>query len=337
MIQPFAEIENSASIAHQFLTNGYIVMRGLLPRAYAQNARDAYLRRLYDFGLTSSPISDIPTAQLINNIDISGWRRKLLSNLSQIQTLNEAIHHPEILNAANLIGGTQYIPLPSVSTRIGIPINLKTREYAAIHQDYQGVQGGMRTLSCWVSLGDYQPHDGGLSVAHGSHILGCLPHEVDDEEHVQPVGSLGMDWRVTHFNLGDVVIFHPCLVHCGLPTKTGRLRISFDFRLHPPVDSIAHAAIGDSHLHYGYEYGELYKTFHNFAYTWYWKKYSIPTRPFDLRYQTERARTFLGFCYREQGTFSKRYLSELMQSQYPMHVRVAARLLHAFIIAKGTS
>jgi hypothetical protein len=337
MNQPQMEELEAYDARTQFESFGYVVIRGLIPSAKAALARAQSLAVLYAHGLIEDPNSDAPSKTFRETLELLGGRRSIAAQLSRLQVLNELMHLPYVLDIARQIGGARYIPLPALATRIGAPPNVLAPEPAEIHQDYQGIQGSMRTLSCWVALGDYKPSDGGLAVAQGSHKLGCLPHEVDMAEHIRPVGAAALDWRYNHFKLGDAVIFHPLLVHRGLGTKTNRVRISCDFRLHPPEDLIAAEVVGTNHFHYAYHYQELYDEFKDYKHPWYWQQEILKTRPFNYSYQREKARAFLQFCRRDRGRAALDHLADLMQSQYPLDVRLRARLLRAILVARAVA
>ena len=43
-------------------------------------------------------------------------------------------------------------------------------------------------------------------------------------------------WNRADYRLGDAVIFHPWVVHAGLPNVSDQIRISVDFRYHRKGD-----------------------------------------------------------------------------------------------------
>ncbi len=108
-----------------------------------------------------------------------------------------------------------------------------------LHQEMFGMRTHS-TITCWFPLCNTNKNQGGLSVIPYSHLLGHLPHKMIKNSF--SFSSHGVDFQSTLMpnceptitldtNLGDVVFFHPLLVHgTSLPMKPNFNRITLVFR-----------------------------------------------------------------------------------------------------------
>ena len=115
------------------------------------------------------------------------------------------------------------------------------------HQDGDpklGYKAG-RFYTCWISLMEIDAAVGGLAVAPGSHRLGLLQSAGTVASSTKQQGSnagYGLDpsklsWATGDFVPGSAVIFHCRTAHRGLPNRSGRIRLSCDFRYQPIKDT----------------------------------------------------------------------------------------------------
>lgn len=119
------------------------------------------------------------------------------------------------------------------------------------HQDVQFYGAGTELMAdcmaqVWLPLVDAPVESGCLAVVPGSHNWGLLPNAVPGTENVAPstaerqdmiyrangerVASASAQVRELPMRLGDFVMFHPLLLHTGLPNRSNAVRWSMDVR-----------------------------------------------------------------------------------------------------------
>lgn len=127
-------------------------------------------------------------------------------------------------------------PDPDTSAPIGL----------GAHQDGHTKFGyNARTFyGCWISLMEIDERVGGLAVAPGSHKGGILDHEgtLGSSAEAAKKQGLGLSvsdltWASTEYLPGDAVIFTNLTIHCGLPNRSDRIRLSCDYRYQRAGDS----------------------------------------------------------------------------------------------------
>ena len=112
---------------------------------------------------------------------------------------------------------------------------------------------GIPFVSVWIALMDIDEAVGGLALRQGSHKLGKLQHWWEGPEMLGVAetatqanewsqrqasvtwGDVAADnspkvWLRSNYRPGDVLIFHPLMVHRGYPNVSDKIRISSDFR-----------------------------------------------------------------------------------------------------------
>lgn len=123
---------------------------------------------------------------------------------------------------------------PRKMVRITYPFNLNPNDRIPPHQDLYYVKGEKDTFTCWIPLGDYPPNCGGLLVAHGSHQKGLLPVSSNADGNFNctatNVESLDLDWRESHYEIGDLLIMHSLTLHQSGKNLADHFRLSMDCR-----------------------------------------------------------------------------------------------------------
>jgi hypothetical protein len=119
------------------------------------------------------------------------------------------------------------------------------------HQD--GYHFPVPFVTAWTPLMDMDVSAGGLALRAGSHKEGLHRHwwkgaeylgVAENPRQASEFAALGgtavagdvapsdgeKTWLRSDYKTGDVLIFHPWMIHRGLPNVSSRLRISADFR-----------------------------------------------------------------------------------------------------------
>jgi 1-deoxypentalenic acid 11beta-hydroxylase len=125
----------------------------------------------------------------------------------------------------------------------------------APHQDNFAVNttGDYRRL--WIALTEIPFGDGGLGLAIGSHHQGRLPRrdlpEFTDRaapgQSTSPQPATGVDprtvndhWHTASMQPGDLIAFHPDVVHRGLPAASDRIRMALAVIASGASDPVPH-------------------------------------------------------------------------------------------------
>lgn len=109
----------------------------------------------------------------------------------------------------------------------------------APHQDNFAMTATGDYRRLWIALTDIPFADGGLGLALGSHHRGRLPRRelpefLDRPRHpnaAQPGTGVdpqlvGDHWHTAAMQPGDLIVFHPGVVHRGLPATSNRIRMA---------------------------------------------------------------------------------------------------------------
>jgi hypothetical protein len=234
-VQPFVEsndiLNNPTALLRRLHRDGYLFVRGLLPREDVLDLR----RRILTF------------------CDAEGWLRKgadLMDGLTDREPLVEGepawepvyekiqaceqFHrlklHPNVRKLMEGIFDEQVVALPMTIARVAFPRD--NARATAPHQDWLYVQGSTETISCWAPLGDVPEEVGGLQVLAGSHKTGFLvPRKAQGPGgNTVPIDPT-LPWVASDFRAGDLLMFLQLTIHGARPNHTpDRLRLSMDFR-----------------------------------------------------------------------------------------------------------
>lgn len=236
----FGEMEDSTHLLSQpellrkaIATNGYALLRGVLPVEKIEAARSVVVSTLqseWHMIDTSAPLLQARIAGDHKGVLLTGFRK--------------VTHDPAVLN---LLEGDELVALLS---------SLFGREPATFDNKWVRVMGrgegttehtdffrfadtAQNMHTCWIPLGQYSIFQGTLAVCEKSHLikgyeLANLPESKRDE---LPLGFSEFlptaIWRSTHFSPGDVVIFDIRTVHASSKNQSDEYRLSMDTRWQP--------------------------------------------------------------------------------------------------------
>lgn len=233
--QKHAEGAISAEVREQvlmFIRDGYVVIRGAVPRAQTSLLREEI----------SSFWEDPPTGSLVENWTPDGEQRFVLPNLSLRNGVTKVLDYHAFSRLAR-----QTIAAPQVVAFLTAIFESRPKAFQtltfwkgseqALHKDtaYVQIEGApMHIAASWLALEDIQPGTGELEFYIGSHRdpeflfggehkwLGEAPHE--HELFLKRLQEDAKRYQRTKESFlareGDVLLWHADLAHGGAAIRT---------------------------------------------------------------------------------------------------------------------
>ncbi len=284
-------LDRPADLRARMDRDGFLFLRGLLPRLDVLEVRRAILECCRDAGWLVGG-SELLEGRVDPSRACVEPESAFLDAYYRVQRL-EAFHafaqHPALLRVMTTLLGEPAVPHPQKIARLIFPLNVP--HTTPPHQDFVFIQGTPETYTTWIPLGDCPRKLGGLQVNAGAHRNGIY-------EYHASLGAGGMSirpealpdrWHSTDYRAGDVLIFHSLMVHQGLPNLTrDRLRLSVDYRYQAPSQPICEASLRP---HMGELTWEgIYRGWTSTELQYYWKRVGLRVVPYDSRYVENRNR-----------------------------------------------
>ena len=236
-------IGNGPALAGRLRRDGYLFLRGLLPREAVLEVRGRLLEKAAEGGWLD-PVRPIKDGVANPDAACKDPEERYMAVFRGIWA-DEALHrlktHPDVLALFESIFGEPALAHPMFVQRNIFPQSESFDFTTGPHQDKVHI-GGATNHAMWVPLGDCPKEKGALAVAAGSHLAGVLDTKVGS-------GAGGMDicvpipgqWVTGDFRAGDALIFSDTAVHRALPNRSAELRQSFDARYQPASQPVADA------------------------------------------------------------------------------------------------
>jgi hypothetical protein len=279
--------------------DGYIFIRGLLPKKVVLNIRSRLLEKAAKGNwLNSAEPINLGIANLSAACkDPEEKYMKVFRDLWKDEELHRARIHENVLELFNNIFGEPALAHPMFVQRNIFPQHEEFDFTTGAHQDKVHI-GGSTNYAMWVPIGDCPIENGPLAVARGSHKNGILGTKVG-------TGAGGMDisvkipgtWTTGAFQAGDVLIFADTTVHKALPNKSRVIRQSFDARYQPASKDIAEPNL-QTYSGTGAWEG-IYAGWRSKIGQYYWKTLALSIVDFDTSYY--EARDKIAFKMAEKG------------------------------------
>jgi Phytanoyl-CoA dioxygenase (PhyH) len=220
-----------------FNRDGYVVGRSALPRDLILDMRKAVLERLGRFGQLRETDDSAEVVRANAGWSAPAGEQATALMMAEKEALDgfaDPVLASGLLEAAlERLWGRP--PLVHRSAMVTMSIPGEDRYGTSPHRDIGA--GGPDRVRLWVPLVRLDPLGGGLALAVGSHEIEELP-ESDGSPFVhprtgEPVGlnpaDFGDTWRVTHFEIGDVLLFRPDIVHASVVNRTKFVRLAVPF------------------------------------------------------------------------------------------------------------
>ena len=290
--EPFRDstehLNDGETLRARLAEDGYLFLRGLLPREAILDVRARLLNKAAEGGWLAP---DSPVAVGVAN-SAAACKDPEPRYMSVFRGLwsDEALHRlridPRVIALFDRIFGERALAHPMFVQRNIFPQSDGFDFTTGIHQDRVHI-GGATSYAMWMPLGDCPREMGTLAVAAGSHTTGILPTKVGS-------GAGGMDiavpipgtWVTGDFEAGDALIFQDVTVHKALPNRTRSIRMSFDARyqkLSEPmadVNLMPYAGCGS--------WDEVYAGWSSREGQYYWKDLPITIVPLDRSHYERR-------------------------------------------------
>lgn len=240
---------DASALRARLQTQGYLLLRGLLPRAAVLQARQTVLQHLQ----THQAL--LPATPLLEGVMPRGGRTV------QMMGRRGIAHHPAVL--AVLEHPSLFALFAELFDQPALTFPYKwlravgNEQYTGAHYDfvYMG-QGSRRLHTVWIPFGDIPPAQGTLAVCAGSHSLQSFAKlrasygrmDVDRDgiegwfsrDPMEIVEQFGGQWLTANYRAGDVILFGMHTMHASTTNSSHRFRLSCDVRYQPisdPVDA----------------------------------------------------------------------------------------------------
>lgn len=227
-----ARLGQPAKLRERALEDGYLFIRGLLPKELLLSVRGDFVNVLTRHGWLDDDKEPME-ARTSKAPRIEGqpeyW--PVFKDYWKLLSYHALPHRPEIFRVLKAILQDEVFLHPRHGSRVIFP-HITTHSTPP-HQDYPFIQGTEDTWSVWIPLGDCPLELGGLAVMPGTNNHGVYPMRP-----MKGAGGMGIredhlrgEWHASGFECGDVLIFHGLTVHRGLHNTTeDRIRLSVDYR-----------------------------------------------------------------------------------------------------------
>ncbi len=213
--------------------HGYVVVRGLFDEASLERWKDRF-RAIVDGEVTVADhmlvMKDVMVAKGAVAPNSPAEATAKLQDFENDPVLFSYSKDARLLDCVESLIGPDILAIHTML--INKPPNVDGRH--PLHQDiiYFPWRPGDRIVGSWTALEKVTRENGCLVGIPGTHTSEILPHENPDWDFVNfgflGVAGMGADERRVHFELdpGDVVLFHPHLLHGSGRNRTQGFRRS---------------------------------------------------------------------------------------------------------------
>ena len=267
--------------------NGYLFIRGLLPRDVLEDLRLDFLRIARDGGWVrrDARLEEARPDQSGFCVEPQPAYMEVYGRMYALQQFHAIQHRPELLELLERMCGEDVLPHARI---IGRTIFPQRDEFTTpAHQDFVPIQGTSDTYTAWFPLHDLPVELGGLECSTGSHTSG-----VHDFRPALGAGGLEIvdplegTWVCSPVEQGDVLFFHSMCAHRGRPNRGSSLRMSIDARYQKVSDPIDAGSL-QPHIR-PVPWDEIYADWPSEKYQYYWRRYDLKFSQYDNSYHQRR-------------------------------------------------
>lgn len=238
--------------------DGYLLLRGLLPRATVLQAR----RTILEYMAAQEALT--PGEPVLEGVMPRGGRTVPMMGRKGIA------HHPDVLAVVEhprlFDFFAAYFGEPALTFNYKWLRAVGNERYTGAHYDfvYMG-RGSPRLHTVWIPFGDIPVHQGTLAMCVGSHNLesfailretyGRMDVDRDRTEGwftrdpMEIVEKFGGRWLTAPFYAGDVILFGMHTMHASTTNLTNRFRLSCDVRFQPASEPADPRWVGEGAGH----------------------------------------------------------------------------------------
>jgi hypothetical protein len=291
-------LRDGEALAARLDTDGYLYIRGLLPRDAVLGVRARFLEAIAAAGWlrASSAVDEALADPAKACVDPQPAFVEVLRRFYRCPDGHALKLHPNVIGLFERLLGQAVLAHPLLIPRCIFP--QRPDFTTPSHQDYPHIQGTTETYSLWLPLGDCPAEMGGIAMARGSHKAGVRDFTVSSGAGgMEVVDPLEDSWVAGPMAAGDVLIFHSLTVHKGLPNASDRLRMSLDNRYQRASEPICerclvpYAGCGS--------WDEIYEGWDRPELTYYWRARPPRVAAYDMQYYEQRDR--IAFDLAERG------------------------------------
>lgn len=299
-----ALIDDGHALRERLSRDGYLFVRGLLPRETIHNVRSRLLEKASAGGWLdpAKPVELGVANPAAACKDPEERYMRLFRGLWADEELHRLRIHPRVIELFTRIFGEPALAHPMFVQRNIFPQSDAFDFTTGVHQDRVHI-GGATSYALWMPLGDCSREKGALAVAAGSHRQGILETKVGS-------GAGGMDiavpipgtWVTGAFKAGDALIFEDVTVHKALANRTNEIRMSFDARFQPASQPIADTNMVPYSGCGTWE--QVYAGWKSTDGQYYWKGMALDVIPLDRSHYEKR--DAMAFDMAERGDMAAR-------------------------------
>lgn len=292
MLRPFTDstaiARDGEALAERIARDGYLFIRGLLPRDDVETVRRRFLEIAAAGGWLSQgqPIERAVADQARACKDPEPGYLAVFKPMWMLEELHRLKHHPNLVGLFERLLGGEVLVHPLLVARNIFPQSGGFDFTTGPHQDRVHIGGGT-SYAAWTPLGDCPRDKGSLIMAEGSHRQGVreirLARGAGGIELAEELEGL---WVGSDFAIGDVVIFVDTMAHKALPNRSAELRQSFDARYQLLADPIADVSVRAYGEMAGWD--EVYAGWSRDDLKYYWRRQGARIVPFDRQYYDQR-------------------------------------------------
>jgi hypothetical protein len=276
------------ALAARLERDGYLFIRGLLPREAVQDVRAQFLAHAARGGWLAAghPVEAAIADPARACKDPEPAYLEVFRPMWMLEALHRLKHHQNIVGVFERIFGEAVLVHPLLVARNIFPQRADFDFTTGSHQDRIHIGGGT-SYACWTPLGECPRAKGSLIMAEGSHRRGVLDIRLAaGAGGLELVEDFDGRWVGSDFAMGDCVIFVDTIAHKALPNRSPELRQSFDARYQRLSDPVADVSVGT----YGgmCDWDEVYAGWSQDDLKYYWIRQGAKIVPFDRQYYERR-------------------------------------------------
>jgi hypothetical protein len=237
------------ALRQRLTDDGYLFLRGAVPRTEILEARCEVLQRLVEVGEIAPPAIDGIATGASRRRELAGDLGAFWQSVSEGPALRRVSHGPRLRGLMQSVLGEPAVPQDYIFLRPGV-VGRSTR----LHYDYPFfARGSQRVHTVWLALGDVPIEEGPLMVLEDSHRFADLiasARQIDYDSKQSPTVQVlsdtvafaeqrGSRLLTADFAAGDLVVFSMDCMHGALDncSPCGRVRLSCDVRWQPAADT----------------------------------------------------------------------------------------------------
>ncbi|MEO1059856.1 MAG: phytanoyl-CoA dioxygenase family protein [Actinomycetota bacterium] len=247
-------LDDADALRDRFASDGYLLLRGVIPREVVLAARRHVAGLLAEAGALA-PSSDHLDLEIGDpDVDVPLMGHRPVTHHRDVLATLEA---DELFAVLGRLLGAEVTTFDHKWLR-----TVSTGRMTGAHMDvvYMGA-GSTRLTTTWIPIGDLTPRDGTLAIVPASHRLDGYARlretygrvDVDRDnidgwfttEPFDVTDEFGGTWATAEFRAGDVVLFGMRTLHASTTNLTTRHRLSCDVRFQPTDDPIDERWMGE--------------------------------------------------------------------------------------------